>query len=105
MKLVKLFALLAILFLLLLFLVKNTDLVTVDLVVKKYQGVSVAIVMLGALAIGILIGYGVAVTAVLTAKAEIRSLQLRNRRITEELNNLRNVAIDEGIYDVEDEES
>ena len=38
-------------------------------------------------------------------KSQIKSLQNKNRILTDELNDLRNVAIDEGIYDtVEDED-
>ena len=60
--------------------------------------------MIGALAIGILIGYGVAVTSIISSKSETRSLKLKNRRLSDELNDLRNVAIDEGIYDNDDGE-
>jgi len=102
MKLFKIFGSLFLLLLLLLFLIKNNDLVSVNLIFKEYTDINVSIVMLGALAVGILIGYGVAITSILAAKAEIRSLRLKNRTITEELNDLRNVAIDEGIYDIED---
>ena len=58
--------------------------------------------MLGALALGMIIGYGVAVTNILSGKSELRSLRAKNRRLSDELNDLRNVAIDEGIYDSED---
>jgi protein-L-isoaspartate O-methyltransferase len=61
-------------------------------------------IILGSLAIGVLAGYAVAVFSVLSSKAEVHSLQNNNRKLTEELNNLRNVAIDEGIYDTEDGE-
>jgi hypothetical protein len=58
--------------------------------------------MLGALTVGMLIGYGVALTNILSGKSELRSLKTKNRRLSDELNDLRNVAIDEGIYDTED---
>ena len=58
-------------------------------------------IILGALTIGVLVGYLSAVFSVLSAKSEIRSLQTKNQRLTDELNDLRNVAIDEGIYDTE----
>jgi uncharacterized integral membrane protein len=102
MKLIKIFGLLFLLILVLVFLLKNTDQVTVDLIFKKFEHVSVAFVMLGALTAGILIGYGVVVAQVFATKAENRALRVRNKQITEELNDLRNVAIDEGIYDHED---
>jgi hypothetical protein len=58
-------------------------------------------IILSALTIGILCGYVAAVFSVLSAKSEVRSLQNKNRRLSDELNDLRNVAIDEGIYDTE----
>ena len=98
MKLVKIFAGLVVLILVLVFLMQNTKVVSVNLVFAQYENVQVAMIMLGALSVGILIGYGVAVTNILSAKTEIRSLKTKNRRLSDELNDLRNVAIDEGIY-------
>ena len=102
MELVKIFGGLAIMILVLFFLMRNTKMVSVDLVFAQYESVKVAVVMLGALAIGIMIGYGVAVTNILSGKTELRSLRTKNKRLSEELNDLRNVGIDEGIYDSED---
>ncbi len=102
MKLLKIFITLAALILVLLFLLQNTNVVNIDLIFSQYENVSVAFIMVGALAVGILIGYGVAVANILSNKAEIRSLRTNNRRISDELNDLRNVAIDEGIYDLDD---
>ncbi|MEA1882127.1 MAG: LapA family protein [Candidatus Marinimicrobia bacterium] len=102
MKLVKIFAGLVVLILVLSFLLKNTNEVSVNLIFTQYDNVQVAFVMLGALTAGILIGYGVAVTNILSGKSEIRSLKTKNRRLSDELNDLRNVAIDEGIYETED---
>ncbi len=102
MKLVKIFGGLVIMILVLFFLMRNTNMVSVDLVFAQYENVQVAVVMLGALALGMIIGYGVAVTNILSGKSELRSLRAKNRRLSDELNDLRNVAIDEGIYDSED---
>ncbi len=102
MKLVKIFGGLVIMILVLFFLMRNTNMVSVDLVFAQYENVQVAVVMLGALALGMIIGYGVAVTNILSGKSELRSLRTKNRRLSDELNDLRNVAIDEGIYDSED---
>ena len=88
--------------LVLFFLMRNTNMVSVDLVFAQYENVQVAVVMLGALALGMMIGYGVAVTNILSGKSELRSLRTKNKRLSDELNDLRNVAIDEGIYDSED---
>ncbi len=102
MKLVKIFGGLVIMILVLFFLMRNTNMVSVDLVFAQYENVQVAVVMLGALALGMIIGYGVAVTNILSGKSELRSLRTKNKRLSDELNDLRNVAIDEGIYDSED---
>ena len=104
MKLVKIFAGLVVLILVLVFLMQNTKVVSVNLVFAQYENVQVAMIMLGALSVGILIGYGVAVTNILSAKTEIRSLKTKKRRLSDELNDLRNVAIDEGIYDTDEGE-
>ena len=102
MKLVKIFGGLVLMILILFFLMRNTNPVYVDLVFAQYDNVQVALVMLGALAVGMIIGYGVAVTNILSGKAEMRSLKIANKRLSDELNDLRNVAIDEGIYDTEE---
>ena len=102
MKLVKIFGGLVFMILILFFLMRNTNPVYVDLVFAQYDNVQVALVMLGALAVGMIIGYGVAVTNILSGKAEMRSLKTANKRLSDELNDLRNVAIDEGIYDTEE---
>ena len=104
MKLVKIFAGLVVLILVLVFLMQNTKVVSVNLVFAQYENVQVAMIMLGAISVGILIGYGVAVTNILSSKTEIRSLKTKNRRLSDELNDLRNVAIDEGIYDTDEGE-
>lgn len=104
MKLVKIFAGLVVLILVLIFLMQNTKVVSVNLVFAQYENVQVAMIMLGGLSVGILIGYGVAVTNILSSKTEIRSLKTKNRRLSDELNDLRNVAIDEGIYDTDEGE-
>ena len=104
MKLVKIFTGLVVLILALVFLMQNTKVVSVNLVFAQYENVQVAMIMLEALSVGIIIGYGVAVTNILSAKTEIRSLKTKNRGLSDELNDLRNVAIDEGIYDTDEGE-
>jgi len=104
MKLIKIFGGLVLVLLVLFFLMRNTDLVSVDLVFKEYKDVQVAVVMLGAISVGMMIGYGVAVTNILSSKANLRNLKAKNKTLSDELNDLRNVAIDEGIYETEDGE-
>ena len=104
MKLVKIFGGLIIMILVLYFLMQNTSLVSVDLIFVEYDGVQVAVVMLGALAVGTIIGYGAAITNILSGKSEIRTLKNKTRHLSDELNDLRNAAIDEEIYDSENKE-
>jgi len=104
MKLAKILAAMLLILGLVYFLTRNAgenSKVFVDLIFKQYDNASVSMIILGAITIGILGGYLSAVFSVLSAKSEIRSLQNKNRRLTDELNDLRNVAIDEGIYDTE----
>ena len=53
MKLVKIFAGLVVLILVLVFLMQNTKVVSVNLVFAQYENVQVAMIMLGALSVGI----------------------------------------------------
>lgn len=104
MKLAKILASMFLILGLVYFLTRNAgenSKVFVDLIFKQYDNASVSMIILGAITIGIFGGYLSAVFSVLSAKSEIRSLQNKNRRLTDELNDLRNVAIDEGIYDTE----
>ena len=102
MRLIKILSGLVLVLLVLLFLIQNTSLVTVDLIFKTYSNVPVAVVMLVALGVGTIIGYGVAVTNILSTKASLRNLKTKNKSLSDELNDLRNVAIDEGIHESED---
>ena len=102
MKLVKVFGGLVIMILVLFFLMQNTNLVDVNLIFAKFSNVPVAVVMLGSLAVGVLIGYGSAITNILSNKTELRSLKNKNRHLSDELNDLRNVTIDEEISNTED---
>ena len=86
------------------FLTQNSARVYVNLVFTEFNDASVSMVIFGSLTIGILLGYLIAVFSILTAKAELRSMQNKNKRLSDELNDLRNVAIDEGIYESDDGE-
>ena len=102
MKLVKIFGGLVIMILVLFFLMQNTSLVDVNLIFTEFPEVPVAVVMLGSLAVGIIIGYGSAITNILSSKNELRTLKNKNRHLSDELNDLRNVTIDEEISNTED---
>ena len=99
MKLVKIFVALVLVIIILYFLLQNNNPVDVDLVFYQKEGVAVSVVMLGALGISMLIGYGVALMMILAGKSELRSLKNKNQQLVEELNDLRNASIDEGIYE------
>ena len=104
MKLAKILASMFLILGLVYFLTRNAgenSKVFVDLIFKQYDNASVSMIILGAITIGFFGGYLSAVFSVLSAKSETRSLQNKNRGLTDELNDLRNVAIDEGIYDTE----
>jgi|TARA_B100001971_G_C17754801_1_gene317239 uncharacterized integral membrane protein len=103
MKLVKIFSLILVTMFLVYFLTQNAgEKVNLNLLIYSYENVQVNAIIFFSLLIGILIGFIAAVIVVLSHKSQIRSLQDKNRRLTNELNDLRNVAIDEGMYDTED---
>ena len=108
MKLIKIFGAIIIVLGLVYFLTENSSKVELDLLFIEYydnpetqkdERISVSMIILGTLTIGIFVGYILAIFSIISAKSDIRSLQTKNRRLSEELNDLRNVAIDEGIYD------
>ena len=103
MKLIKILFALIIIFSLLLILVENTDTVSVNLIFHTFEKTKVAVLILISVAIGVLIGYGLTVVTLISAKSELRSIKQKNQSITNELNNLRNVAIDQDIYDTEND--
>ncbi len=104
MKLIKILAFLGVILVMLAFLMRNFVPVPVDLVLVKYDSVSLAVVMVFTVAIGILIGFGVSLTTIMAAKAENRATRFKNRRLEEEINNLRNVAIEDEITTDDEEE-
>ena len=104
MKLIKTFIIIVLVLFLVYFLTQNNARVYVNLVFTEFYDASVSMVIFGSLSIGIILGYLFAVISILSAKAEIRSMQNKNKRLSDELNDLRNVAIDEGIYDNDDGE-
>ena len=65
---------------------------------------SLNVVLLFNLLFGVAAGFLSAVFVIFSKNSKIKSIQNKNRILTEELNDLRNVAIDEGIYESEDGE-
>ena len=99
MKLIKTFFLMVIIIFIVLFLTLNDDKVSVNLWLTEFVDAPVSMIIFSSLSIGILTGYLFAIFSIISAKAELRSMHNKNKRISDELNDLRNVAIDEGIYD------
>ena len=62
------------------------------------------VVILFTLLFGVITGFLTSVFVIFSHKTQIKSFQNKNRILTDELNDLRNVAIDEGIYESEDGE-
>ena len=99
MKLFKTFLLIIIILFLIYFLSMNNANVDIDLLFKKFNQVSISMVIFGALSIGVLFGYIIAVFSILSARAQNRNLQNKIKSLTDELNDLRNVAVNETVYE------
>ena len=103
MKLFKTFIITVVVLSLIFFLQLNSARVHLDLIFIEFKSAQVSMIIFGSIAIGILFGYLIAIFSILSTKSEIRSLHNKNKRLTDELNDLRNVAVDESIYDSDDE--
>ena len=89
---------------LLMVLMKNTEPVAIDLLVRRFENVPVAVVILITIAVGIFIGYALALSVIMTSKAEARLLRNENKKVLDEINSLRNIAVDEEMYEDDNEE-
>ena len=99
MKIIKTFFLIIIILFLIYFLSMNNAKVDIDLLFKKFNQVSISMVIFGALSFGILFGYTIAVFSILSIKSQNRNLQNKIKILTDELNDLRNVAVNETVYE------
>ena len=77
----------------------NNAKVDIDLLFKKFNQVSISMVIFGALSLGVLFGYLIAVFSILSTKSQNRTLQNKINSLTGELNDLRNVAVNETVYE------
>ena len=98
MKIFKTFFLIIIILFLIYFLSMNNANVDIDLLFKKFNQVSISMVIFGSLSFGVLFGYIIAVFSILSTRAQNRNLQNKINSLTDELNNLRNVAVNETVY-------
>jgi len=76
----------------------NNAKVDIDLLFRKFNEVSISMVIFGSLSLGVFLGYLIAVFSVLSSKAQNRNLQNKINSMSDELNDLRNVAVNETIY-------
>ena len=89
------FVLIIVLLAVVFFLMRNNDEATVNLLYEQYTDITVAVIMLVSLGIGLIIGFLMAMTSILSAKNNSRTLRSKNKKLVEELNRLRNVTIEE----------
>lgn len=104
MRLAKVLFALFVLLGILLVLIKNTAPVTVDLVTTQFESIPLAVVMIVTIAVGIIVGFVIALSSIFASKAESRAYRAENKRLSSELNTLRNIAIDEGLSEIADGE-
>ena len=105
MHLIKIFLLIVFNLIVIVFMTQNAG-EKVDIYFFNYtiEKASLNVILLFNLLFGIAAGFLAAVFIIFTHKSQIKSLHNKNRILTDELNDLRNVAIDEGIYESEDGE-
>lgn len=105
MHLIKIFLLIVFNLIIIVFMTQNSN-EKVDIFFLNYSvsGAYLNVVLLFNLLIGVAAGFLASVFIIISNKAQIKSLQNKNKILADELNDLRNVAIDEGIYENVDEE-
>ena len=85
-------------------LMKNTETVAIDLIFRKFEDVPVAVMLIVMIGIGVFIGYVMALSVIITNKAESRALRNHNKKLADEINSLRNITVDEWIIEVDEED-
>ena len=95
MKLIKTFLLIVVILAMVFFLMRNDDRATVNLLYMQYTDITVAVIILVSLGVGLIIGFLMAVTSIISAKNSARALRSKNKKLVTEMNKLRNVDIDE----------
>ena len=100
MHLIKIFLLIIFNLIIIVFMTQNSN-EKIDIFFFNYSldDAFLNVVLLFNLLFGVFAGFLSAVFVIISNKSQIKSLQNKNKILTDELNDLRNVAIDEGIYD------
>ena len=105
MHLIKVFLLILFNLIIIIFMTQNSvERVDIHFINYSIQNSYLNVVLLFTLLFGVVLGFLTSVFAIISSKTQIKSLQNKNRILTEELNDLRNVAIDEGIYESDGED-
>ena len=105
MNLIKIFILILFNLIIIVFMTQNSgERVEIHFFNYSIENAYLNVILLFNLLFGIVAGFLAAVFVIFSHKSQIKSLQNKNRILTDELNDLRNVAIDEGIYESEDGE-
>ncbi len=94
MKLFKMFVLIIVLLAVVFFLTLNSKTAEINLLYAQYN-TFVYVIILVSLGIGLIIGFLMATTSILSAKNTSWTLRSKNKKLVEELNRLRNVTIEE----------
>ena len=97
MKLIKTFFLILLIFFLLYFLHLNDARVDLNLIYKSFKQIPVSIILLSSLGLGVIVGYLLSFINILKIKSDLRKIKNKNINLTDELNSLRNIAVDEEI--------
>ena len=105
MHLFKVFLLILFNLIIIIFMTQNSvERVDIHFINYSIQNSYLNVVLLFTLLFGVISGFLTSVFVIFSNKTQIKSLQNKNRILTEELNDLRNVAIDEGIYESDGED-
>ena len=105
MNLFKIFILILFNIIVIVFMTQNsTEIINIHFFNYSIENAYLNVVLIFNLLFGIITGFLAAIFVIFSHKSQIKSLQNKNRILTDELNDLRNVAIDEDIYESEDGE-
>ena len=102
MNLLKIFFIIIINLFVIVFMTQNsTDRISIQFFNWVIQDAYLNVVLLFTMIFGIIAGFLSAAIIIFSHKSEIKILKNKNKNLTNELNDLRNVAIEEGVYDDE----
>ena len=96
-KVIKTFFIILFILFILYFLHLNDSRVNVNLIYKNFKLIPVSIIILGSIGVGVISGYLFAVFSIFSMKSKMRKIENKNSILNKELNNLRNIAVDEGV--------